>query len=76
MLEHAQDRGIDLLVMGAWGHSRIREIILGGVTREVLAQMTLEWAEPVQRQSESRKQWRASRTSCRQTIDAPPLISK
>jgi len=27
--------------MGAWGHSRIREMILGGVTREVLAQTTL-----------------------------------
>jgi len=41
LLEHAQGRGIDLLVMGAWGHSRIREMILGGVTREVLAQTTL-----------------------------------
>jgi len=28
-------------VMGAWGHSRIREMILGGVTREVLAQTTV-----------------------------------
>jgi len=27
--------------MGAWGHSRIREMILGGVTREVLAQTTV-----------------------------------
>jgi nucleotide-binding universal stress UspA family protein len=41
LLEHAQGRGVDLLVMGAWGHSRIREMILGGVTREVLAQTTL-----------------------------------
>jgi len=41
MLEHAQSRGVDLLVMGAWGHSRIREMILGGVTREVLAHATL-----------------------------------
>jgi nucleotide-binding universal stress UspA family protein len=41
LLEHAKGRGIDLLVMGAWGHSRIREMILGGVTREVLAQTTL-----------------------------------
>ena len=41
LLEHAQSRGVDLLVMGAWGHSRIREMILGGVTREVLAQTTL-----------------------------------
>ena len=41
LLEHAQGRGVDLLVMGAWGHSRIREMILGGATREVLAQTTL-----------------------------------
>ena len=41
LLEHAQGRGVDLLVMGAWGHSRIREMILGGVTREVLALTTL-----------------------------------
>jgi nucleotide-binding universal stress UspA family protein len=27
--------------MGAWDHSRIREMILGGVTREVLAHATL-----------------------------------
>ena len=28
--------GADLLVMGAYGHSRLREIVLGGATREVL----------------------------------------
>jgi nucleotide-binding universal stress UspA family protein len=32
------ERGIDLLVMGAYGHSRIRELILGGFTRRVLQQ--------------------------------------
>ncbi|MFI5387290.1 MAG: universal stress protein [Fimbriimonadales bacterium] len=42
LLEDAQGRGVDLLVMGAWGHSRIREMILGGVTREVLTQTTLQ----------------------------------
>jgi nucleotide-binding universal stress UspA family protein len=26
----------DLLVMGAWGHSRLREMVLGGVTRRIL----------------------------------------
>jgi nucleotide-binding universal stress UspA family protein len=31
----------DLLVMGAWGHSRLRELILGGVTREILDHMTI-----------------------------------
>jgi len=29
--------GADLLVMGAYGHSRVREMILGGVTRHILA---------------------------------------
>ena len=34
--EHALQCGADLLVMGAYGHSRLREFILGGATREVL----------------------------------------
>ena len=33
---HALQCGADLLVMGAYGHSRLREFILGGATREVL----------------------------------------
>jgi nucleotide-binding universal stress UspA family protein len=32
---------IDLLVMGAYGHSRLREMILGGATRHVLAATTV-----------------------------------
>lgn len=32
------DAGADMLVMGAWGHSRLREFVLGGVTRRVLEQ--------------------------------------
>ncbi|MGH6960495.1 MAG: universal stress protein [Dongiaceae bacterium] len=31
----------DLLVMGAYGHSRLREMILGGATRDVLATTTV-----------------------------------
>jgi len=27
--------------MGAYGHSRLREFILGGVTRQMLGQMTV-----------------------------------
>ena len=30
-----------MLVMGAYGHSRLRELVLGGVTRELLNHMTL-----------------------------------
>ena len=33
--------GVDLLVMGAYTHSRVRQLILGGVTRHVLEQATL-----------------------------------
>lgn len=29
--------GADLLVMGGYGHSRVREMILGGVTRHILS---------------------------------------
>ncbi len=36
---HVKDQNADLLVMGAYGHSRIRESILGGATRNTL-QMT------------------------------------
>ncbi len=33
--------GSDLLVMGCYGHSRLREFILGGASRDVLGQMTM-----------------------------------
>jgi nucleotide-binding universal stress UspA family protein len=41
ILSYAADSGADLLVMGGYGHSRLREFILGGVTRGILASMTL-----------------------------------
>ena len=37
----AQERKADLLVMGAYGHSRFRELVLGGVTRDVLRECRL-----------------------------------
>lgn len=37
LLHEAASRGADLLVMGAYGHSRLRELVLGGATRHVLA---------------------------------------
>lgn len=36
LLEEAERVSADLLVMGAYSHSRLREMILGGVTRHVL----------------------------------------
>ena len=36
LLDQAQAMQADLLVMGAWGHSRVSELILGGTTRHVL----------------------------------------
>jgi nucleotide-binding universal stress UspA family protein len=41
ILSHVANEGADLLVMGAYGHSRLREIVLGGVTRTILAEMTV-----------------------------------
>ena len=41
LLSRASDLGADLLVMGAYGHSRVRELLLGGATRTVLESMTL-----------------------------------
>jgi nucleotide-binding universal stress UspA family protein len=41
LLNHASDMSADLLVMGAYGHSRLREFILGGVTRSLLREMTV-----------------------------------
>lgn len=36
VLDHARETGAGLLVMGAYGHSRLRELVLGGVTRQML----------------------------------------
>ncbi|PKP84725.1 MAG: universal stress protein [Alphaproteobacteria bacterium HGW-Alphaproteobacteria-2] len=41
LLRHARDREADLLVMGAYGHSRLRETLFGGATRDMLAEATL-----------------------------------
>lgn len=41
LLKVAAELGSDLIVMGAYGHWRFREILLGGVTRSVLASMTV-----------------------------------
>jgi nucleotide-binding universal stress UspA family protein len=35
ILEAARELGADLIVMGAWGHSRLAELILGGATRHL-----------------------------------------
>ncbi|MBN8955157.1 MAG: universal stress protein [Rhizobiales bacterium] len=40
ILNEVADAGIDLVVMGAYGHSRFREFVLGGVTRSMLKAMT------------------------------------
>ena len=38
LARHVRDQNADLLVMGAYGHSRFREAILGGATRNMLEQ--------------------------------------
>lgn len=39
LAEHVAASGADLLVMGAFGHSRLREFLFGGVTRSVIESM-------------------------------------
>jgi nucleotide-binding universal stress UspA family protein len=41
LLSRAADFGADLIVMGAYGHGRLRELVLGGVTRTLLKTMTV-----------------------------------
>ncbi|WP_162906618.1 universal stress protein [Algihabitans albus] len=41
LLTTAAEAGANLLVMGAYGHSRLREFVLGGATREVLTHTSL-----------------------------------
>jgi nucleotide-binding universal stress UspA family protein len=41
ILDYVADSGADLIVMGGYGHSRLREFILGGVTRSILKSMTV-----------------------------------
>jgi nucleotide-binding universal stress UspA family protein len=40
LLSHVADNGTDFIVMGGYGHSRLREFILGGVTHSILRSMT------------------------------------
>jgi nucleotide-binding universal stress UspA family protein len=41
ILSRLADLDADLLVMGAFGHSRIRELVFGGVTRHIARHMTV-----------------------------------
>ncbi|WP_322057871.1 universal stress protein [Paraburkholderia sp. J63] len=41
LLSYAADGNFDLLVMGAYGHARLQEMVLGGATRTILLTMTL-----------------------------------
>ena len=41
LLSRAADRSSDLIVMGAYAHSRFSEMVLGGATRTMLESMTV-----------------------------------
>ncbi len=41
ILDYASDSSADFIVMGGYGHSRLREFLLGGVTRRLLGSMTV-----------------------------------
>jgi nucleotide-binding universal stress UspA family protein len=40
ILSYIAEQGADIVVIGGYGHSRLREFVLGGVTRTILASMT------------------------------------
>jgi nucleotide-binding universal stress UspA family protein len=41
LLSHAADSGADFMVMGGYGHSRLREFVLGGVTHSMFRSLTI-----------------------------------
>jgi nucleotide-binding universal stress UspA family protein len=41
LLTRARDLGAGMLVMGAYGHSRLREFVLGGATKEALTHLSV-----------------------------------
>lgn len=41
LLAQVDNTGADLLVMGGYGHSRLREVVFGGATRDMLDKMTV-----------------------------------
>jgi nucleotide-binding universal stress UspA family protein len=41
LLSHSADSGADFMVMGGYGHSRLREFVLGGVTHSIFQSMTV-----------------------------------
>jgi nucleotide-binding universal stress UspA family protein len=41
LLSQAADLGADMIVAGAYGHTRVMEMVLGGVTRTLLRAMTV-----------------------------------
>jgi nucleotide-binding universal stress UspA family protein len=41
ILSYAADNAVDFMVMGGYGHSRLREFVLGGATRSILQTMTV-----------------------------------
>jgi len=41
ILSRAADTGTNFIVMGGYGHSRLREFVLGGATRTILRSMTV-----------------------------------
>ena len=41
LLSYAAEHGSDLLVMGCFGHARLRELVFGGATRHILKHATL-----------------------------------
>ena len=52
LLSHAADMSADMIVAGGYGHSHLREAILGGVTRTLLGSMTVPVSCPTEPRSQ------------------------
>jgi len=63
LLSHVAEVGSDLLIMGAYDHSRLRERVLGGVSREILRSMTSAYFYVALRQSRYPRARQAMRKS-------------
>ena len=74
LLMRAAEHGSDLLVMGCYGHSRLREFVLGGASRHVLDHMTHPSPDVALRNGRDRQhRFRSHRRPASQTQATPDM---
>ena len=73
LLAAARDFGCDLLAMGAYSHSRLRQLILGGVTRHVLERAAAGDDEPLSVAEGPLRRWIPMSNCC---VPAGPVLAR